>query len=126
MSVEHYHCESCEESIYEEYVGHCAECQKRICTFCTINNEIDSNYEYDYRLKYDGSKEQREEYGFDEDSYEIGEPIEDVGIDPKYCPFCIGNQYTSDDLLNYLLAKYNLTEESVKEEYFKNRQSTVL
>lgn len=49
MSVEEYNCHCCDESIYEEFIGWCSECQHRICTYCLINKgDIDSRYAHDY------------------------------------------------------------------------------
>ena len=81
-----------------------------------------SEYASRYRIKFDGSDEQKEEYGITQEDidngyFKIGEPITDTGIDPKYCPFCNGEMIHNDDLLDYLLNKYNLTKDEVKKEY---------
>jgi len=112
MSVDFYSCDCCEESRYEEYVGHCSNCGHSLCTSCLINNDIDSRYAYEYNVKFDGSKKQKEEYCIEskEESkygYEIGDVIDDVGIDSKYCPFCSGNKIHNDDLLEFALKLLN-------------------
>jgi hypothetical protein len=124
MSVDFYECDCCEESRYEEYVGHCDKCGHSLCTNCLVNDDINSNYTYDYQVKYDGSKEQKEKYGIEDDEEEkgwvtIGKPIDDTGIDPKYCPFCNGKKVNDDDLLKYLLNKYGIDKEQLKAEYIK-------
>lgn len=122
MSVDFYHCDSCKESRYEEYVDYCHSCGNRVCTACVVNDDVNSDYSYEYGVKYDGSKEQHEEYGIDESyDYEIGDIIDDTGIAPKYCPFCSGDDYTDTQLLNYLLKKYGLDKKKVVEEYLTSR-----
>lgn len=126
MSVDFYSCDHCEESIYEEYVGHCSECGHSLCTNCLINDDINSRYAYDYGVKFDGSKEQKEKYGvysIDEDKYgyKIGDILDDVGIDSKYCPFCSGGEIHNDELLNFALNLLNRTKDELKEMY-KNRR----
>lgn len=126
MSVDFYHCECCGESRYEEYVGSCNKCQHRICTHCLENDDLDSNYAHDYNVKFDGSKEQKEEYGVEskeesEYGYTIGEIIDDSGIDSKYCPFCNNTKVSDDDLFRFLLKKYELDYEKVKAEYLKSK-----
>ena len=125
MSVDYYSCDCCEESVYEEFVKHCEKCGHNICTECIVNDDINSEYASGYRVKYDGSEEQKEQYGITEEYIEkgwveIGKPIQDTGIDPKYCPFCNGNMIHNDDLLDYLLSKYNLSKDEVKKEYLKS------
>ena len=122
MSVDYYSCDCCEESVYEEFVKHCEKCGHNICTECVVNDDIDSEYASRYRIKFDGSDEQKEEYGITQENidngyFKIGEPIQDTVIDPKYCPFCNGEMIHNDDLLDYLLNKYNLTKDEVKKEY---------
>jgi len=122
MSVDYYSCDCCEESVYEEFVKHCEKCGHNICTECVVNDDIDSEYASKYRVKFDGSEEQKDEYGITQEDIEkgyfkIGEPITDTGIDPKYCPFCNGEMIHNDDLLDYLLTKYNLSKDEVKKEY---------
>lgn len=126
MSVDYYTCKCCGESRYEEYVGSCSKCGKSIGTCCVVNDDIDSNYAYEYNVKFDGSKEQKEKYGIKskEDSeygYEIGDIIDDVGIDPKYCPFCNNKEIDNDDLLDYLLSKYNINKDDLVKEYIKSK-----
>lgn len=127
MSVDYYSCDCCRESVYEEYVGHCSECGHSLCTDCLINNNIKSNYACDYKVKFDGTKEQKEKYGIEsieEDpkyGYKIGEAIDDVGIDSKYCPFCSGEEIHNDDLLNFALIKLKISKDELINEY-KNRK----
>ena len=122
MSVNYNSCDCCEESVYEEYVKHCEKCGHNICTNCVVNDDINSDYASKYCIKFDGSDEQKEVYGITEEDikngwFKIGEAISDTGIDPKYCPFCNGEIIHNDDLLDYLLNKYNLTKDEVKKEY---------
>jgi len=119
MSVEYYPCNCCGESVYDEYVERCVKCGKRICTSCVVNDDINSEYAGRYCVKFDGSEEQKEEYRITEKDIEkgwvqIGKPIDNTGIDPKYCPFCNGDKIHNDDLLNYLLIKYNLSKDEAK------------
>lgn len=53
MGVDFYHCKSCEESRYEEYIDHCNKCGNYICTACVINDDLDSKYAYHYGYKFD-------------------------------------------------------------------------
>lgn len=126
MGVDYYHCESCDESQYEEYVGWCQGCSKGLCTSCLTNNDIGSNYAWEYGLKFDSTKpelmKEYKEKGFElykEDGspyYEDGETIDDSSIAPKYCPFCEGIQINRDEVLDYLLFKYNVEIEDVWKE----------
>jgi len=124
MSVDYYSCDCCGESVYEEYVKGCEKCGHSICTDCVVNDDINSEYASRYRVKFDGPEEQKEEYGITKEDiengyFEIGKPIDDTGIDPKYCPFCNGKMIHDDDLLYYLLNKYNLSKEEVEKEYLE-------
>lgn len=126
MSVDFKACDCCEESRYEEHVGRCSKCGHSLCTNCLINDDIDSSYAHDYGIRFDGSNEQKEEYGVEskEESdygYEIGEILDDVGIDSKYCPFCGGEEIHNDDLLGYLLSKLNIGKEDLIKEYNENK-----
>lgn len=122
MSVDFYSCDYCEDSIYKEYVGHCADCGHSICTNCLVNDDVNSRYEYDYRVKCDGTEEQAEEYGFELSDYKIGKVIEDSGIDPKYCPFCNGKKVHNDDLLEFILKKYKLNKDEEIKAYKKSKK----
>ncbi|MEG2489488.1 hypothetical protein [Anaerorhabdus sp.] len=121
MSVDYKQCDCCNKSYYEEHVGNCNECGHFLCTNCLVNKgDLDSKYAYDYGVKYDGTKEQIEEYGIDSNDYRIGEIIDDTGIDSKYCPFCNGLKVHNDDLLKFAIKKlntsyYNLTREYLEE-----------
>jgi hypothetical protein len=127
MGVDFYHCESCGDSKYSEYVDYCSKCQHRLCTRCLENGEeIVSPYAHHYNVKFNGSKEQREEFGVEskeesEYGYEIGEIIDDSGIDSKYCPFCNNSKVSDEDLFRYLLRKYELDYDQLKEEYIKSK-----
>nr|WP_156736313.1 hypothetical protein [Mycobacterium sp. E3298] len=75
---------------------------------------------------FDGTPEQKEEFGVQskEDSeygYEIGDIIDDTGIASKYCPFCNGIEVSDDDLLNYLLKKYDINKQELETEYLSSR-----
>jgi len=117
MSVDYYSCDCCGKGVYEEYVGKCSKCRHSLCTNCLINDDIDSSYAGDYSVKYDGTKQQADEFGFDLDDYAIGETIYDSGIDSKYCPFCNGKEVHNDDLLGYLLNKLNLSKDKLIQEH---------
>lgn len=122
MSVEFYECDCCEESRYEEYVGHCSKCGHSLCSWCLIDKDgIDSRYANDYGVKCDGTKEQADEYGFDIGDYKVGDVIDDSGIDSKHCPFCSGNKVHDEDLLEYLLSRYGLSKDKVIQEYKDNK-----
>jgi hypothetical protein len=125
MGVDFYACDCCGESLYEEYVGHCSSCGHRIGTCCVVNDDINSRFAYHYEVRFDGSQEMVEEYGLDEHIengwINVGDVIDDVGIDPKYCPFCQGTEVAKEDVLEYLLEKYGLDYEEVKREYLANK-----
>lgn len=123
MSVDFKHCESCGESRYEESVGYCEKCGNSLCVYCLINDDINSNCAYDYQVKFDGTKEQMDKYGFDESyGYEIGDSLDDVGIDSKYCPFCNGNKASDNDLLYYALKIIGKTKDELREQFIKNKE----
>ena len=64
-----------------------------------------------------------EKYGFDESyGYEIGDPLDDVGIDSKYCPFCNGNKVSDNDLLYYALKIIGKTKDELREQFVKNKE----
>ncbi|MEH6861478.1 hypothetical protein [Bacillus velezensis] len=121
MGVEFYACDCCGDSRYEEYVDHCGSCGHRLGTCCVENDYIGSSYAYDYGVRFDGSEEQIEEYEIDPEDYEIDDIIKDSGIDPKYCPFCLGKVVAKEDLFDYLLKKYGLTFDEVKAEYLAQK-----
>jgi hypothetical protein len=117
MSVDYYYCEKCGESVYSEYQGHCGKCHKGLCTNCLINDTIQSRYAYDYYVLYDGSDEQIKKYSIKPDEYEIGDKIDDSGIDSKYCPYCSGDAYTDSDLLDIALKFMGITKDKIIELY---------
>lgn len=87
-----------------------------------MNNDIDSEYSYDYGVKFDGSKEQMEEYGFDESyDYEIGDIIDDAGIDSKYCPICNGLKVHDDELLEFAIRRLNTNKDELIEAYKRSK-----
>lgn len=135
MGVEYHHCESCDDSHYEEYVDRCTKCSSRLCTNCLVNRDIFRNgnlsrYASHYGEKFDSSNTERvkelvadyyvevdEEGNYD---LEDGDIIPETAIDPNYCPFCQGNRINNDEVLSYLLTKYNLDINNVWDE-MKNR-----
>lgn len=127
MSVDYDTCDCCGEAKYEEFVGDCTKCGHQLCTDCLINNDINSSYACDYGIKFDGSEKQKEEYGIEskEDSkygYEIGEIIEDTSIDPKYCPFCNGDEVDEAELLDFILDKYiNKSKDELIKEFKEDK-----
>lgn len=129
MGVDYRHCESCKESRYDEYVGSCVECGSSLCTNCLVNNDISSNYAHHYGIRFDSSNEVMVKelladgcVSVDEEgNYDIseGELIDDSAILAKYCPFCQGKEINKDEVLNYILEKYNLKIEDVWSEMRK-------
>ncbi|KQL18813.1 hypothetical protein [Cytobacillus solani] len=122
MGVSYYACKCCGESRYEEYVGSCTTCGKTLGTCCVVNDDIGSDYAYEYGVIYDGSEAQKNEYGIEEDWEEkgwvtIGEVIDDTSIQPKYCPFCTGEEIAQEDILAYLLKQIGKTHTEVEREY---------
>lgn len=123
MSVDFYACDVCGESRYEEFVGHCTDCNHSICTRCVTNDDLNSDYAYEYGARYDGSAVQIEHYHIREDEdFEIGDLIDDTAIAPHYCPFCQDELVGDDDLLNYLLRKVGLTKDAAVSEYRSRRE----
>ena len=127
MGVSYYACKCCGESRYEEYVGNCTSCGKSLGTCCVVNDDIGSRYAYEYGVIYDGSDEQKKEYEIGDDWEEkgwvtVGEVIDDTAIQPKYCPFCTGEQVDKTDVLNYLLKKCGLTYEEAERELLDNNK----
>ena len=127
MSVDFKGCDKCERGVYDEYVGTCGGeyglrgCGKSLCTECLINNDIGSSYAYKYGTRFDGTPEQLEEYEIGEDDYCLEELIEDSGIDPKYCPYCSGKEVHDLDVLSFLLKRYELDLEEIREEIRNNK-----
>lgn len=117
MSVDFYGCDCCGESRYEECVDSCSQCEHSLCTRCLVNKDSNSVYTYDYEVKFDGTETMAKEYGFDIDDYEVGDVVDDVGIDKKYCPFCNGNRVHNDELLEFALSLLDKTKDELKNEY---------
>jgi len=121
MSVDFEECDKCEESKYDEYVGRCGGemgqtgCGKSLCTNCLINDDIDSSYAYEYGTRFDGTPEQLESFELSGDDYNIGDMIDDTGIDPKYCPYCSGKEVHDDEILEFLLNDNGVTREDIKQ-----------
>lgn len=123
MSVDYYSCECCGEALYEEYVGHCAKCEKNLCTDCLVNNEdieSDGNYVSPYCI-YSITEEQKqnliEKYG----EKEVDRWINWGGINPEYCPYCSGEVVDDYDLLNFVIIKFGLDKEKLKTEYLNSK-----
>lgn len=132
MGVDYYHCEVCNESRYEEYVGSCIECGNRLCTSCLVNDDVNSRYAHSYGHRYDPNNEELMQKltddGYDlKDSngkpyYEEGDIIDDSSIQPKYCPYCSGGTVDREVVLNYLLKKHKLDIQKVWEEIKENKK----
>lgn len=125
MGVEFYHCDCCEESRYEEYVGRCDGCGHKLCTACVVNDDIGSSYANHYGERYSGTQEQKERLGIEEDWEEkgwvtLGEVIDDVDMQPKYCPFCQGEAFDEVKFHNWLYDKLNRTKSELIEEFIKS------
>jgi hypothetical protein len=130
MSVDYYHCESCNDSHYEEYVGSCNKCGNSLCTNCLVNNDVNSRYAYEYGYKFDSTNDELIKRLIDEGyhiknedgsfSYEDGDIVDDSSIQSKYCPFCSGNNIDRDVVLEYLIKEYGLDIKNVWEE-IKNK-----
>ena len=133
MSVDYYSCRCCDESLYSEYVASCSNCGKNICSDCLINvpSELKKEYgvyAYNYGIRYDGTEEQKKKWGLSDKyayeiyAYEIGELIDDTGVDSKYCPFCSGEEVHDSELLELALQKLHLTKEHMKQEILTKRK----
>jgi hypothetical protein len=130
MSVDFKACSKCGESLYDEFVGTCGGecgtkgCYQSLCTHCLVNDEkIDSSYAYEYGTRFDGTPEQIKELGLEGYSYKIGDLIDDTGIDPKYCPYCSGEEVHGDEILGFLLNLHkDLTKEDIKSMILEERK----
>jgi hypothetical protein len=125
MSVDFYGCSCCGESKYEEYVGWCTKCGASLCTSCVVNDDIQSSYASQYGVRFDGSKEMMDKYDItqdeiDEGSFEVGELIDDTSIDPKYCPYCQGDEINESQFLSFLIKRSGKSKEELEEEYRKS------
>ena len=126
MSVDYRHCSSCEESLYDEYVGSCTKCGNNLCTSCLINDDVKSRFAHHYGYKFDSKNEELIktliEEGFsleDKDGkpyYKDGDIVDDSSILPKYCPYCSGNEIDREKVLDHLLKKYKLDIKKVWKE----------
>jgi hypothetical protein len=126
MGVDYYSCDVCGEALYEEYVDNCANCDRNLCVDCldVDDKRIDGSYTSPYVLcneVEDMTDEEKE--NFLRPLYEkygqetVDEWVSYGGINPSYCPYCNGSQVDNEDLLQYLLTKYNLKYDDVVEEY---------
>lgn len=127
MGVSYYACKCCGESRYEEYVGNCVSCGKRIGTCCVVNDDIESEYAYRYGEIYNGSAEQKAEYDIGDDWEDkgwvtVGEVIDDTAIQPKYCPFCQSEKVAKEDVFDYLITKNGWDYEDLKREYLAHKK----
>lgn len=126
MGVSYYACSCCGESRYEEYVGDCTCCGASICTACVVNDDVNSDYAYEYGVVFDGSKEMMDEYDITQDEidkgyYKIDEIIDDTAIAPKYCPYCEGSEINEGKFMSFLIEKLGKSREELEEEYRKSR-----
>lgn len=118
------YCPCCSEIRYYENVHYCNKCSQILCRSCLVNDDLDKQWIHDYCIPYDGTKEMREEYGFNEGDYEIGEIIDDAGVLSKYCPYCNGLKVNDDMLLEFAMNELlNMNKEELKELYFKGRKN---
>lgn len=126
MGVDFYACESCGESRYSEFVGSCTCCGNRLCTNCMTNDDVNSQYANDYGVVFDGSKKMMEEYDISQEDidkgyYEIGELIDDTSIDPKYCPYCEGEDIDENKFLEYLIKLSGKSREVLEQEFLESK-----
>jgi hypothetical protein len=120
MSVDFYNCDCCNESVYEEDVHTCANCQQNVCITCAIEQD-DGDYfttlcQFDRDENPDDYKKNLKEikkYGLDE------EYMDEDMFNPKFCPFCNKKEVGDQQIINYLLKKTNMTLEEVKKEILK-------
>lgn len=126
MGVDYKACSVCEEALYEEYVDNCCNCGRNLCVEClnVTEKRIDGDYTYPYVLSHEIDEMNKEEKeNFLQPLYDkYGKEAVDKwvswgGINPSYCPYCNGSQVDNDDLLQYLLTKYNLKLDDVIQEY---------
>ena len=113
MGVYYYHCKSCNESRYEEYVGWCNKCRTPICTSCVVNDDINDRYAYSYGYQFNSNNpelmKKYEEEGFE--LYRDGENIyESYGFADKISQLEINNEV----LFDYIVEKYEL---SIRDEW---------
>jgi hypothetical protein len=96
MSVDYYSCDCCGEALYEEFVGWCEECERKLCMDCLENTEeLDWNERSPYIIK-----EVQNGKGY---------------IKKEHCPYCSGVTVDDCDLLEFVLKKFNLSrEEAIK------------
>lgn len=127
MGVTHTACSCCNRGVNSEFTDRCSKCEQEICVYCLVKKgRKNSDLPSDFGLKFDGSKEQKEQYGIEtkqEDpqwGMDVGDVIDDVGYDPKYCPFCTGKKVNDTQLLNFILELYEFDKEEVKRQYLKS------
>lgn len=130
MGVSYYCCKSCGRSRYEEYVEYCQGCDNRICTDCVVDNDgIKSQYAYHYGIRFDSTNEEALKQQLadgwvtknEDGTYDMaeGELFSDTAIDPRYCPFCVGEDIDKEECLNHLLKVFGLDIKQVWEEVKK-------
>lgn len=119
MGVEYTHCESCGDTLYEEYVGECTKCHASLCTVCLVNcDDMSSRYAHEYGYHFDSTKPELmgkyEREGFelyDKDKkpyYEEDGLLDDSSISSEYCPYCSGNDIDKNKLYEFIVEKYKI------------------
>lgn len=94
MSVNYYSCDSCGDARYEEYIAECDGCGRSLCDKC-ISNLEDEDW-FDIINKNDGC------------------------VPKERCPFCNGSEIDNEELLAYIINKYELDLEKEKELFKEN------
>jgi hypothetical protein len=103
MSVDYFTCSVCNEARYEEAIISCEKCGASICDDCVVLDQNQNN-----ACKY---------YFPDYIRNNLGE------LKPEHCPFCTGKAISLEKLFEYILAKYNIDEDEIKQEYLKSRNN---
>lgn len=100
MGVDFYNCTKCNE-IFDDCSGYydtCEKCGERVCFECQVDLNMRSEAEY-----------------FDDGAEPIGDYWEK---DDKWntlvkCPYCDGTIITDEEIIKYLLGKFNKTKDEV-------------